>query len=89
MAAGVEFKETFSDKQNVSPQGMAGDGVSLITVAQTAENALLFVKNPEDVAATTRVFFDGRGKITEGTRKTWSKKGSRGKENQSQVEKGR
>ncbi len=64
-AAGIEFKETFSDKQNVSPQGMAGDGVSLITVAQTAENALLFVKNPEDVAATTRVFFDGRGKITE------------------------
>ncbi len=65
LAAGVEFKETFSDKQNVSPQGIAGDGVSLITVAQNAENALLFAKNPEDVAATTRVFFDGRGRITE------------------------
>ena len=64
-AAGIEFKETFTDKQNVSPQGVAGDGVSLITVAPTAENVLLFAKNPEDVAATTRVFFDGRGRITE------------------------
>lgn len=64
-AANIEFKESFTDKQNVSPQGIAGDGVSLITVAPTAENALLFAKNPEDVAATTRVFFDGRGRITE------------------------
>ncbi len=64
-AAGIEFKETYTDKQNVSPQGIAGDGVSLITFAPTAENAILFAKNPEDVAATTRVFFDGRGRITE------------------------
>ncbi len=64
-AANIEFKESFSDKQNVSPQGIAGDGVSLITVAPTAENALLFAKNPEDTAATTRVFFDGRSRITE------------------------
>ena len=63
--ANIEFKESFSDKQNVSPQGIAGDGVSLITVAPTAENALLFAKNPEDTAATTRVFFDGRARITE------------------------
>lgn len=64
-AANVEFKEAFSDRQNVSPQGIAGDGISLITVAPTAENALLFAKNPEDTAATTRVFFDGRARITE------------------------
>ncbi len=64
-AAGVEFREIFSDKQNVSPQGPAGDGVSLITVAPTAENALLFARNAEEVAATTRVFFDGRGRISE------------------------
>lgn len=61
----VEFREVFSDKQNVSPQGIAGDGVNLITVAPTAENALLFAKNAEEVAATTRVFFDGRGRISE------------------------
>lgn len=64
-AAAIEFKESFTEKQNVSPQGIAGDGVSLITVAPTAENVLLFVKNPDDVAATTRVFFDGKGRITE------------------------
>jgi Matrixin len=64
-AANIEFKLAFSDKQNVSPQGLAGDGVSLITVAPTAENVLLFAKNPEDVAASTRVFPDGRGRISE------------------------
>lgn len=64
-AAGIEFKETFSDKLNVSPQGIAGDGVSLITIAPIVENVLLFAKNPDDTAATTRVFFDGRGRITE------------------------
>lgn len=64
-AAGIEFKVTYTDKQNVSPQGIAGDGISLITIAPSAENAVLFAKSPEDVAATTRVFFDGRGRITE------------------------
>lgn len=64
-ASGVEFREVFSDKQNVSPQGAAGDGVSLVTIAPTAENALLFGKNADEVAATTRVFFDSRGRISE------------------------
>ncbi|MGD9563336.1 MAG: matrixin family metalloprotease [Pyrinomonadaceae bacterium] len=64
-AAGIEFREVFSDKRNVSPSGEAGDGVSLITVAPSAENALLFAKSGDDVAATTRVFFDRRGRISE------------------------
>ena len=64
-AGGIEFREVMSDRQNVSPQGIAGDGVSLITVAPTAENVLLFAKNAEEVAATTRVFFDTRGRISE------------------------
>jgi hypothetical protein len=64
-AGGIQFREVFSEKQNVSPSGAAGDGVSLITVAPSAENALLFSKNGEEVAATTRVFFDARGRITE------------------------
>jgi matrixin/carboxypeptidase family protein len=64
-AAGIEFQEAMSDRLNVSPQGAIGDGVSLITVAPSAENALLFARNPEGTAATTRVFFDGRGRITE------------------------
>ncbi|HVQ55305.1 MAG TPA: matrixin family metalloprotease [Pyrinomonadaceae bacterium] len=65
-AGGIQFREVFSEKQNVSPSGAAGDGVSLITIAPTAENALLFSKNADEVAATTRVFFDGRGRISEG-----------------------
>ena len=64
-AAGIEFRESYSDRQSVSPQGIAGDGISLITVAPTAENVVLFAKNPEETAATTRVFYDGRGRITE------------------------
>ena len=61
----VLFREVLSEKQNVSPSGTSGDGISLITIAPTAENALLFAKNGEDVAATTRVFFDARGRISE------------------------
>ncbi|HUR98397.1 MAG TPA: matrixin family metalloprotease [Pyrinomonadaceae bacterium] len=63
--ANIEIQETNSDKQNASPAGPAGDGVSLITVAGTAENALLFAKDPENAAATTRVFYNKRGMITE------------------------
>lgn len=63
-AANLEFQITTSDKQNVSPSA-AGDGVSLITIAATPENLLLFAKNPDRVSATTRVFFNKRGVITE------------------------
>lgn len=64
-AADVSFRDGVSDKQNVSPSGNHGDGVSLITIAATPENLLLFSKNPQETAATTRVFFDRRGFITE------------------------
>lgn len=63
--AGIDLQETYTDKLNVSPAGNLGDGVSLITIAQTPENLLLFAKNPESVSATTRVFFNRKGMITE------------------------
>lgn len=63
--ADVEFQLVNSDKLNVSPSGPAGDGVSLITIAQTPENVLLFSKDTENAAATTRVFYNRRGMITE------------------------
>jgi hypothetical protein len=63
-AANLDFRLTNSDKQNVSPSN-EGDGVSLITIAATPENLLLFAKNPERLSATTRVFFNKRGVITE------------------------
>src|SRR5215218_2170698 len=63
--ANIEIHESSSDKQNASPAGSAGDGVSLITIAGTPENVLLFAKDPENAAATTRVFYNKRGTITE------------------------
>ncbi len=63
--ANVEFQQVDSEKLNASPSGAAGDGVNLITIAPTTENVLLFAKDPENAAATTRVFYNGRGVITE------------------------
>lgn len=63
--ANVEFVQVNSEKQSASPSGPAGDGVSLITIAQTPENVLLFAKDPENAAATTRVFYNRRGMISE------------------------
>lgn len=63
--ANVEFVIVNSEKLSASPAGVAGDGVNLITVAQTPENVLLFAKDPENAAATTRVFYNRRGAITE------------------------
>lgn len=63
--ANVDFQLVNSEKLSVSPSGPAGDGVSLITIAQTPENVLLFAKDPENAAATTRVFYNRRGMISE------------------------
>lgn len=64
-AADIEFRVTWSEKQSVSPPGKTGDGVSLITVAQTPENLLLFSGDTGETAARTRTFFNRRGIITE------------------------
>ncbi len=61
----IDFQESISDKQSASPAGVAGDGVNLLTVAATPENVLLFAKDPENTAATTRIFYNRRGTITE------------------------
>ncbi len=63
--SGVEFEEAVSDKQSVSPNGNSGDGVSLITIAQTPENLLLFGGSAEEVSAITRIFFNKKGEISE------------------------
>ncbi|MEP6787794.1 MAG: matrixin family metalloprotease, partial [Acidobacteriota bacterium] len=64
-AADVDLVLESSDRQSISPPGAAGDGVSLITAAQSPENVLLFSKNPQAASAKTRIFFDRRGFITE------------------------
>ena len=63
--ADVELVQAPSDKLSASPAGAIGDGVSLITIAATTENVLLFAKDPENAAATTRIFYNRRGLITE------------------------
>jgi len=62
---GLELRNSASEKQSVSPSGLRGDGVSLITIAQTPANLVLFPKGADDAAATTRVFFDRRRFVTE------------------------
>lgn len=64
-AAPVRFVVERTDAANVSPTGVAGDGVSLITIAPTAQNVLLFAKDPMGESARTRVFYNKAGFITE------------------------
>jgi hypothetical protein len=63
--ANVKFEVTIADKQSVSPSGKFGDGVSLITIAQTTDNLMLFGSDSEAVSARTRIFYNGKGFITE------------------------
>ena len=62
-AANITFVEVTSKAQSVSPTN-GGDGVSLITVAATAENLALFGEG--NTTARTRVFYDpDTGEISE------------------------
>ncbi len=63
--ANIEFVLESSDKLGLSPSGVSGDGVSLITIAQTPENVLLFSRDPLAESAKTRVFYNQKGFITE------------------------
>lgn len=64
-AANIKFQVSWTDKQSVSPTGKSGDGASLVTIAQTPENLLLFGNDAEVVSARTRIFFNRKGFITE------------------------
>ncbi|HTK38943.1 MAG TPA: matrixin family metalloprotease [Pyrinomonadaceae bacterium] len=63
--ADVSFRRSDTKNQSVSPAGKSGDGVNLITIAQTPENVLLFARGADDASAKTRVFYDRSGFITE------------------------
>lgn len=64
-AADIQFQVSWTDKQTVSPTGKSGDAVSLVTIAQTPENLLLFAEDAGTVSARTRIFFNRKGYITE------------------------
>lgn len=64
-AADIRLEIDITDLGSVSPSGVAGDGVSIITIAQTPENVLLFSRDPHAESAKTRVFYNKRNFITE------------------------
>lgn len=59
------FEIVNSSLENISRSGPNGDGVNLITIAATPENVLLFNKDPNNLSAATRVFYNRNGAITE------------------------
>lgn len=63
--ADIKFEMIRTDKQTVSPAGNFGDGISLITIAQTPENLLLFSSETDEISAQTRTFFNRQGFIGE------------------------
>ncbi len=63
--ANIEFQVNWTDKLSVSPTGNAGDGTSLVTIAQTPENLLIFGGDANEISARTRVFFNRRSEISE------------------------
>lgn len=63
--ADIQFIQTWTDDNSVSPLGKNGDGVNLITISQVSDNLLLFSGDASDNAGRTRVFFNREGNITE------------------------
>lgn len=62
-AVSIRFRET--DAVSISPAGFKGDGINLLTSAPTDENLHLFSAGADGLPASTRVFFDKLGNITE------------------------
>jgi hypothetical protein len=63
--SGIAFEFKKSKQRNVSSKRSGGDGISLVTIAPTAANLLLFGEKRTNLSAITRVFFDSRGNIKE------------------------
>lgn len=64
-AADIEFKESWSKEQSISAAGSRGDGISLITIADTPENIAPFIGASSDMSGRTRVFYTRSGSISE------------------------
>ncbi len=63
--AGFDFEIVLTDRENANGPGSAGDGVSLITIAPSADNMLIFGRDDLDAAAKTRIFYNRKGSINE------------------------
>ena len=64
-AANIQFDVRETDEQSVSSTESGGDGISLITVAPTAENLLMFTGDAIEMSGRTRLFYTKSGRITE------------------------
>ena len=64
-AANIRFSVVSSDVQSISAPGTRGDGVSLITVAHTAENAAPFNGSGVEMPGRARIFSTVGGTIAE------------------------
>lgn len=64
-AANIRFIVNTSELQSVSAPGTRGDGVSLITVGHTSENAAPFNGTSSEMSGRTRIFSTVAGSITE------------------------
>ncbi len=64
-AADIEFVETASKEQSISAAGSKGDGISLVTIADTPENIAPFDGSSSEMSGRTRVFYTRAGSITE------------------------
>lgn len=65
-AAGVEFRFIQTSDLSISPAASGGNGISLITIAHTPENAAPFSGPSGETAGRTRLFYDPlSGLITE------------------------
>lgn len=62
-AINIRFRET--DVVSISPAGLKGDGINLLTNTPSDENLRLFSSVSEGLPASTRIFFDKLGNITE------------------------
>jgi hypothetical protein len=63
--ANIRFILVSSSVQSVSAPGTRGDGLSLITIAHTAENFAAFAGESSEIPGRTRVFQTVAGSITE------------------------
>lgn len=63
--AQISFEQSWTDDNSISSLGKSGDGINLITIAQTTDNLILFSGDASENAARTRVFFNRQGNITE------------------------
>lgn len=64
-AANIQFVEAVSKAESISAVTSGGDGLSLITVAHTPENAAPFGGASSDTSGRTRIFYTESGTITE------------------------